>query len=51
MKSILKVLKKEENGLAANLHNSMLRILMICDRDAPKEKLLFTFYLVGIDDF
>lgn len=51
LKCMLKVLEREKNKLAANLHNFMLRILMIYEGNAPKEKLLFTFYLSGVSDF
>lgn len=43
LKSILEVLGREENGLATNLHNSMLRILMICERDTRKRSFCSHF--------
>lgn len=51
LKILLKVLEREENGFAANLCNSLLRIVMICEKNALKEKVLLTFYLVGVNDF
>lgn len=48
---MLEMLEREENGLAANFHNFMVKIFMTCERNDLKDKLLFTFYLFLVNDF
>jgi len=44
-------LERKENGLAANLHAFTLRILMIYEGNALKEKLLLALHISGVNYF
>lgn len=47
----LGMLERKENGLAANLCNSMLRILMIMGGGCPQREASVHTLLAGVSDF